>query len=152
MNFEVWGSYYPLNKIQEGKMEDLTHYQEAGYKKLRFFLKNIENCLEPYKRKRTQNRLLQEVIEDLEIIRTILTIYHNNLTSKEPSSPLDETLASSEHDARLIDVKEVLDKSSILLNSTTLGHLIPVTCGHNGSLRPFEVDTYSYHLEKWLLE
>lgn len=152
MNFEVWGSYYPLTKIQEGKMEDLTHYLEAGYKKIRFFLKNVENCLLPYKHKRSSNRFLQEVVEDLEIIHSILTIFYNNLTAKEPNSPLDDTVGVTEHDARLIDVKEVLDKSAFLLNSSTLGHLIPVTCGHNGSFRSFEIDAYSYHLEKWLLE
>jgi hypothetical protein len=109
------------------------------------------------------NVLNKKVIEDLEIIHSIITIFYNNITAKELNSPLDETVGITEHgmsrkgsyrslDARLIDVKEVLDKSAFSLNSSTLGHLIPVTCGHNGSFRPFEIDAYSYHLEKWLLE
>lgn len=55
-------------------------------------------------------------------------------------------------DARLIDIKEALDKGSIPITSNVIGHLIPVTCGHNGTFRSHEFELYSVHLINFLEE
>ncbi len=43
---------------------------------------------------------------------------------------------------------EVFDESVEIENTFSLGHLVPLTCGHNGSFKPQELEFYEYHLRK----
>ncbi len=65
----------------------------------------------------------------------------------EICSPETEQSTTRSLDARLIDIKDVTDKASLLINPSILGNLIPLSCGHNGTLRPNEIEAYEYHLK-----
>jgi hypothetical protein len=84
----------------------------------------------------------------------VIPILQQKLISRENSGSFyddstspDTDRSTKSLDVRLIDVKETSDKGAYLINPVVLGNLIPLTCGHNGTLRPNEIEVYEYHLK-----
>ena len=108
-------------------------------------------------------------MDDLELIVTIFSSFYQTLASNLNRSPSNRTSSKVLHElengqeeitvnnptimertrskaAKLIS-KETLDDQIDFSSSMTLGHLIPLSCGHNGSLKPHEMEVYEYHLK-----
>ena len=49
---------------------------------------------------------------------------------------------------KLINSKKSNNEDADSTSSIDLGHLLPLTCGHNGSLKPHEMEIYEYHLKR----
>ena len=59
---------------------------------------------------------------------------------------------SSKHQKTSLEAPLLQGSKSSLTPSShrsfwSLGHLIPLSCGHNGDLRPFEVEVFEYYLK-----
>jgi len=84
--------------------------------------------------------LNSKVLSDLEIGQDEITIQNATLNDKGKSK-----------EGKLIQNKdknkETFDGQVDLATSSNLGHLIPLTCGHNGSFKLHEMEFYEYHLK-----
>jgi len=107
-------------------------------------------------------------MDDLELIMSIFSTFYQNLannlnkspTSRASSKVLNE-MENVQEDitvnnptinertrskaAKLIS-KETLDDQIDFSSSMSIGHLIPLTCGHNGSMKAHEMEIYEYHI------
>jgi len=111
-------------------------------------------------------------MEDLTLIQSMFSLIYNKLTEKTNRNTLtlnskvlndlevgqdDITVPNSTMNdggktkgGKLIQDqnknKDLLDDQVDLANSSSIGHLIPLTCGHNGSYKLHEMEFYEYLL------
>lgn len=169
--FEVWGSYLPLFKTIEDDVKDVSYYQNQSLNKISQFIEKIEHVTKKQPRKNSDSLptlLTNDIMEDLELIGSIFSTFYQNLANnlnKSPSSRASSKVLNEMENvqeditvnnptinertrskaAKLIS-KETLDDQIDFSSSMSLGHLIPLTCGHNGSLKPHEMEVYEYHI------
>jgi len=70
---------------------------------------------------------------------------HEDLTVNKTTQ--NEKMKARSGTGKLIQERETSYDPMDIANSTSLGHLIPLTCGHNGSLKIHEMEFYEYHLK-----
>ena len=100
------------------------------------------------------------MIHDYETIVSIAKIFYQKIKgSMLTSPPFSSTGSSSDMissknsslDARLMDGSDSSDALRRLINSSTLGHLIPLSCGHNSKFKVHELEVLEYHIDNSLI-
>jgi len=158
-SFEIFGAVLPLDKIFNPDVKIPHSYQHNAISDVEIFIENIDRIsktIEQDPSSQTPNNILYLVLEDLKIINSILKSLSSNLHAKinygasprtSDSSPtvkisetnVDKDPAQSLGD-RLIDIES---HKGVL----TLGHLVPLTCGHNGIPHYMELEVLKHHLK-----
>jgi len=169
-SFEVWGSYFPLQKIIEDEPKTLTYFQNHALNKIKEFIKRLDHMANKQKQKpdqRNQNKLVSALLEDIEIITSIMPTLFQKLTMKfgASASPMgDSNFITHSQDEVHIDienasqVKETAGGKFVALQAHTsryhhgghtisdVGNLVPLGCSQNEGLNDDEIELCEYHL------
>jgi len=170
---EIWGSYQPLRHIYSSDVDDIKFHHTTALNKIKEFVRKLDQFLS-HNRPRASTKLETSILEDLEVISSIFPMMYQKLYIMHNNSPKNQAGKSTlGHSATLeeahfltlrkeddvvnkkptiieINPKVEMDNESIksLSTSSSLGHLIPLSCGHNGCLNNTERALFDYHLKK----
>lgn len=164
-SFEIWGSSIPFAKSIQEEANDTTYYQNNAKEKLKDFSRRVERLLQKQRRKslsRAHSRLVTQILEDLELINSLIQQLSNRLepnqqkTSFAPTNDATQSNILNQEDIELElanhrETKSML-RTSIAYsdieagsnNNYSTGFLLPLTCGHNGIPRPHEIKYFEY--------
>lgn len=82
--------------------------------------------------------LSSKLLSDLENGQEDVSVNNPTINEKQGGIRSDQLIAEKDSIIETVD----------LVNSANLGFLIPLSCGHNGLLKPHEMEIYEYHLKK----
>jgi hypothetical protein len=174
-SMEIWGSYQPLKHIYAQESHDINHFHNITLNKIKEFVKKLDNFLSN-NRPRATSKLETHILDDLDVISSIFPIIYQKLYILRNKSPrnqdfklsTDPNIGLSMHieEQQFLTLRKqddvVNNKKPIVIelpqkvetelkslsNTSTLGHLIPLSCGHNGALNNTEKALFDYHLKR----
>jgi len=147
---EVWGSRSPIYTPQQDLLINPNYYKTKALNKIQNIMTRIHQTIKLENLTQSSvSKLELLIIEDLELINEILAILEKNV--KERNCQL-----KNYHYSMDIELAPMNYSRQPLLASTrrntenhnySIGHLIPLSCGHNGILEVFEVEIYEQFLK-----
>jgi len=149
-SFEIWGSYQPIKNISSSNITDLSFYHANALTKIKEFVRKSDSFINN-NRQRPLSKLEENILEDLEITTSIFPILYQKLCLLQNKNKITEnkTVTSSANleELHLISNRKTdVDDMTTLINLSNLGNLIPLSCGHNGSLNKVERTLFEFHL------
>jgi hypothetical protein len=122
---------------------------------LKEFIKKLDHFLQKSKTKPSRLKhfiLAAYVIEDLELISSIIpNLYHKVSMKVFKIDEEAEISASPDNLLEKVDTggdRFLQIENPRVMESYSVGHLIPLASGHNGAMSAQELDIYEYHLRK----
>jgi len=164
-SFEIWGSYEPLKNIYGTSITDLSFYHANALNKIKEFVRKSDSFIQN-NRQRPLSKLEENILEDLEIITSIFPILYQKLCLLQNKNKSNDTKTASSSanleelnlisnrktdvettTKTIIDINAKVDGDMTnLITLSNLGNLIPLSCGHNGSLSKVERTLFEFHL------
>jgi len=156
-SLEIWGSYQPLKNIYSHNIKEMSYHHAQTQTKIKDFVRKVDSFIQN-QRAKPLTVVETSILEDLEVVSSIFPVLYQKLyllhNKNSSASDTPKTVGSKENleEIQLIsyrknDVDGETDKVQGLSTLSNLGHLIPVTCGHNGSLNKAEKSLFDYHLK-----
>jgi len=147
---EVWGSRCPVYTPQQDLFINPNYYKTKALNKIQNITTRIEQTIKLENLTQSNvSKLESLIIEDLELINEILGIVEKNVRERNIQ-------LKAYHYSMDIELAPMASSKQPLLASTrrntenhnySIGHLIPLSCGHNGILEVFEVEIYEQFLK-----
>lgn len=154
MNIHIWGSYHPLKKALSQEMSQRDHLSESVFQ-MKAVEESLDKLIQQHRVSRDKlDEVANSLIADLETISwevRLLRERQDDRLEKQSSTPhfdiSKSTLFSLDTEHMHMQNTD-LEMGSKPEKQQKHGHLIPLSCGHNGNLSQTQYQLLLMHLRK----